>query len=315
MVAPAPAPTTPHFDVDQLALVHSYDGRRTVDGADGDVSVAASAGQRVRLRVVNTDNGPMPLWVVGADYRVFAVDGTDLHEPGLVHGSQLAVTAGGRVDLDITAPADGSAVRVVLGGSNSVVIGSGAVPAATAQPPQSVDLLSYGTPADTGLDVSAANRQFEYSIGRSFGFVDGVPGLWWTINGHTFPDVPMFMVDEGDVVVMHISNSSGDVHPMHLHGHHALVLSRDGVPTTGSPWWIDSLNVNDGERYDIAFRADNPGIWMDHCHNLNHSADGLVAHLMYTGVSEPFLVGGPAGNTPEGLFGVHHRPRKCSSGD
>ena len=48
---------------------------------------------------------------------------------------------------------------------------------------------------------------------------------------------------EGDIVMMHIANHSGEVHPMHLHGHHAVVLARNGVPATGSPWWIDSLNV------------------------------------------------------------------------
>ena len=81
----------------------------------------------------------------------------------------------------------------------------------------------------------------------------------------------MFHVAEGDVVRMTIRNDSGDVHPMHLHGHHAIVLSRDGVAATGSPWWVDSLNVGDGETYEIAFLADNPGIWMDHCHNLDHA--------------------------------------------
>lgn len=68
----------------------------------------------------------------------------------------------------------------------------------------------------------------------------------------------------------------GEVHPMHLHGHHAVVLSRNGVPATGSPWWMDSVNVNHGESYDIAFLVDNPGIWMDHCHNLPHAAQGCT---------------------------------------
>jgi FtsP/CotA-like multicopper oxidase with cupredoxin domain len=86
---------------------------------------------------------------------------------------------------------------------------------------------------------------------------------------------------------------------MHLHGHHAVVLSRDGRRATGSPWWVDSLDVRDGESYDIAFLADNPGIWMDHCHNLKHAAQGLVTHLMYEGVTEPYRVGGEAGNEPE----------------
>ena len=30
--------------------------------------------------------------------------------------------------------------------------------------------------------------------------------------------------------------------------------------------------------------ADNPGVWMDHCHNLSTPREGLVAHLMYEGI-------------------------------
>lgn len=109
----------------------------------------------------------------------------------------------------------------------------------------------------------------------------------------------MFMVAERDVVRMRIENKSGDVHPMHLHGHHAVVLSRNGEPSTGSPWWIDSLNVAAGESYDIAFVANNPGIWMDHCHNLPHAVEGLVAHLMYFNVKTRFKLGGEPENKPE----------------
>jgi hypothetical protein len=38
---------------------------------------------------------------------------------------------------------------------------------------------------------------------------------------------------------------------------------------------------------------------MDHCHNLQHAADGFVLHLAYEGVTTPFRVGGPAHNHPE----------------
>ena len=98
---------------------------------------------------------------------------------------------------------------------------------------------------------------------------------------------------------MRFENSSGQVHPMHLHGHRAVVLSRDGVAATGSPWWVDSLDVEDGQTYEIAFLADNPGVWMDHCHNLQHAADGMVAHLMYEGWDTPFRIGGERPNRPE----------------
>jgi len=40
-------------------------------------------------------------------------------------------------------------------------------------------------------------------------------------------------------------------------------------------------------------------VWMDHCHNLTHAAQGMVAHLMYTGVRTPYAIGGPEKNAPE----------------
>jgi FtsP/CotA-like multicopper oxidase with cupredoxin domain len=291
VVTPTAPADAPDGGVDQLALMHVYDGVPTLNGRSGDVPVDVPDGTTVRVRVVNTDNGAAMVWT-GAQYRVLAVDGYDLNGPTTVSGRGVRLTAGGRVDLEVTAPA-----RIELGGTSGLVLGSGgpAVP----QPDRLVDLLTYGTPAPLGFDPDRADRQFRYSIGRRPGFLDGRPGLWWSINGHLFPDVPMFVVEEGDVVRMHLENHSGAVHPMHLHGHHAVVLARNGVEATGSPWWIDSLDVASGDNYDIAFVADNPGIWMDHCHNLPHAAQGLVAHLMYAGLTEPFRVGGGKDNQPE----------------
>jgi FtsP/CotA-like multicopper oxidase with cupredoxin domain len=214
-----------------------------------------------------------------------------------VTGKALVVTAGGRADLEVVVPPGGA--RVELGG-NALVLGpAGAQVRATPAPRSLVDLLTYGRPARTGIDPAKADRRFDYVIGRRPGFHDGRPGLWWTINGHLWPDVPMYTVTTGDLVTMRLKNGSGDVHPMHLHGHHALVVSRDGKPSTGSPWWVDSLNVLPGETYEIAFVADNPGVWMDHCHNLPHATEGLVAHLMYAGYSTPFEIGGADRNEPE----------------
>ena len=243
---------------------------------------------RMVIGAGRTDAGPIRAWVSGAPYRIVAVDGHEVNEPAEISGQAVVVTAGGRIDVRFTVPA-GGAVRVDVG-AGAALVGGGM--AAAAEPTGTVDLLSYG-----GFDPGAAKRTFAYRIGRRIGFLDGRPGMWWTINGHLYPDVPMYMVSTGDVVRMTISNSSGEVHPMHLHGHHAVVLSRDGVAASGSPWWFDSLDVGDGQTYEVAFVADNPGIWADHCHNLKHAADGLLAHLAYTNVSTPYRVGD--GNQPE----------------
>jgi len=286
-------------DVDVLALSHLYSGRRTVNGKTGDVPVAVPAGQTARVRVVNTDNGIMPVWVSGAGYELAAVDGTDVHEPTPVQGRSVLVPAGGRVDLRVQVPSGGAAARVEFGGAAVVLGPAGSAVAATRAPRESVDLLTYGSPAPMGLDPEKADRRFEYAIGRRPGFVNGRPGVHWSVNGKLYPKIPMFMVAEGDVVRVRISNSSGETHPMHLHGHHVVVLARDGVKASGSPWWTDSLEVRNGQSFDVAFVADNPGIWMDHCHNLPHAQEGLLAHLMYEGVTTPYRLGRDSGNSPE----------------
>ena len=274
-----------------LAQLHTYAGVRTINGAS-ESRITAAPGDVVRVRVINTDNGPIPVWVAGSAFRVRAVDGYDVNEPQLVSDKAVEVTAGGRADLEVTAPA-----RVQCGGA-SLVIGPDPVPTEPA-PAEQVDMLTYGEPADIGFDAAHPDRTYRYDIDRRPGLLDGRPGMWWTINGHMYPDVPMFVIHEGEVGMFRITNSSGEVHPMHLHGHHMVVLSRDGVPATGSPWWVDSLNVEDGQSYEVAFLADNPGIWVDHCHNLPHVNQGLVAHLMYEGVTTPFLIGGDHHNRLE----------------
>ncbi len=283
---------------DHVALVHSWNSRRTLGAAPGETRVAAAPGATVRVRIVNTDAGPIKAWVTGAPYRIAAVDGRDVHGPADVTAAVL-VTAGGRIDVVFAVPAGDRPVRVDVGGGAALLVGGAGPAAADPVPATTVDLLTYGTPAALGFDPAAADRRFTYDIGRRIGFLDGRPGMWWTVNGHLYPDVPMYVVDTGDVVRMTVSNHSGEVHPMHLHGHHAVVLSRNGVAATGSPWWVDSLDVNDDETYEIAFVADNPGVWADHCHNLPHAAEGLLAHLAYTGVRTPYVVGGPAHNRPE----------------
>jgi FtsP/CotA-like multicopper oxidase with cupredoxin domain len=284
---------------DVMAMAHLYDDVPTIDGRTGLRHVMARAGQRVRVRLVNTDNGQQNAWS-GAPFLVRAIDGVDLREPTPVSDRSVVIPAGGRADLEVRVPTDGSAVRVQMLAGLGLSIGpAGSESSSVKQPKEELDLLHYGASGDVGFDASQPDRKFEYSVGRRPGFMNGKPGLWWTVNGKLYPDMPMFVVSEGDVVQVRISNHSGQSHPMHLHGHHALVLSRDGTKATGSPWWFDSLEVEDGESYDIAFVADNPGLWMDHCHNLKHAVEGLVTHLMYEGVSTPFRLGDDTGNVPE----------------
>jgi len=280
---------------DLTAVAHTYSGNRTLNGRTGDLHAAARAGETVRLRIVNTDNATLSTWS-SAPYRVVAIDGYALRGATEVKGKRLEIPAGGRADLELIVPRK-SAARVQVGAATAYVIGPReSYPDPPTQPTETLDLLSYGKGS---VDMPKPNRVFDFSIGRRPGFLDGWPGYWWTINGHMWPKVPMFMLRKGDVVKFRIDNHSGQAHPMHLHGHHALVTARNGKPVTGGPLWVDTFDVKDNETIDLVFRAHNPGVWMDHCHQLPHATEGLVAHLMYEGYTTPYNVGGKTANQPE----------------
>jgi hypothetical protein len=76
--------------------------------------------------VINTDGGPMSVWVAGAPFRLVAVDGTDVRGPTEVRGSR-AGHGGGRADLELTMPDGGEPVRVQLAGRTGVLAAQGLV--------------------------------------------------------------------------------------------------------------------------------------------------------------------------------------------
>jgi FtsP/CotA-like multicopper oxidase with cupredoxin domain len=47
------------------------------------------------------------------------------------------------------------------------------------------------------------------------------------------------------------------------------------------PALLDSFDVRPGDVWPVAFRADNPGVWANHCHNLLHADAGMMLHIMY----------------------------------
>jgi FtsP/CotA-like multicopper oxidase with cupredoxin domain len=294
--------TNPSRAFDRVLLAHTFAGVTTLSGRDTEQAVHIPAGAAVRLRLVNSDSAVRRFSVTGSPFRVLAIDGQDLNGPSPLDHVRLPLAAGGRYDVGFVMPARG--VRVALENSTAalVLISRGPPPPRSPDETRAPDFdpLGYGRAAPTPFSAASTfDREFELRITKKLGFFDGHPGRQWAIDGHIYPDVPMFMVEAGDLVRVTITNDTDVVHPMHLHGHHALVLSRNGQPATGSPWWTDTLNVDPGDAYVIAFRADNPGIWMEHCHNLGHAAAGLTMHLAYAGVTTPYVVGGEADNTPE----------------
>lgn len=289
----SPRDATP-ADVDLVLPVHTFDGVVAIGADDGVLQETAAEGAAVRLRLLNTDSEPHRFALAGTAFRLAAVDGRDLNEPGELSERSLRLPAGGRYDLTFTMPAapvaltvDGE-VRLQVGGDGD------ADGPATGEWPE-LDLLAYGAPADVPFDLDTRyDRHFTMVLDRGVAMVDGRPAFAQTVDGRGHPSIPEQLVADGDLVRFTVVNRSLETHPWHLHGHSVLVLARDGRPATGSPLWVDTFDVRPGEVWDVAFAAANPGVWMNHCHNLPHAEQGMMLQLRYDGVS--VLSGGGHGH-------------------
>lgn len=292
VVAPRSAAPAAPEDVDLALPVHTFTGTVVFGDQDRPIVRQAPPGTSVRLRLINTDNTPHRFTLSGVPYRLVAVDGDDLHEPGELARVGLRLPAGGRYDLAFTMPATGAVVLRaddrVVGVRLTPVDGAAGDGEDTSGWPE-LDLLGYGTPAPTAFTAAGPfDRRFTLVLDRGVSLAGGRPMYAHTVNGHAFPDIPTQLVADGDLIKLTVVNRGLETHPWHLHGHRVLVLSRDGRAPTGTPLWLDTFDVRPGEVWEVAFRAANPGLWMNHCHNLSHADMGMMLHLAYEGVTTPF---------------------------
>ncbi|GAA3839088.1 hypothetical protein GCM10022226_71690 [Sphaerisporangium flaviroseum] len=272
--------------------VHTFAGTAVIGDHDQPFQQQVAPGTPVRLRLVNTDNTPHRFTLGGTPYRLAAIDGRDLNGPGELGRTSLRLPAGSRYDLVFAMPAAGAVLRVDDRAGSlrlSPDGSSGPAPTEDTSTWPEFDPTTYGTPAATPFDArSRFDRRFTLVLDQGLALSAGRPLYAHTVNGHAFPSIPTQIVREGDLVHVTVVNRGRETHPWHLHGHTVLVLARDGRATTGSPLWLDTFDVQPGEVWQVAFRAGNRGVWMNHCHNLAHADQGMALHLAYEGVTTAF---------------------------
>lgn len=323
-------PTSPRADTDVVVAGHDLSGLGLLGSSDRATGHTATPGSSVRVRLLNTDSVQQRYLIQGTAFKAVAVDGTEVNHPQEVTNKLVRLGAGGRVDIAFTMPDSPVTVRsdaaanavVVIAPSGSTASDQAAkpeemvpdkVPAGVFATMPVLDLLEYGEPVVGELEgaveldgfgqeaelVRPITREEVMVLDRQFRFVDGIPRYAFTVNGAAYPLVPSIEVAKGDTVKVTVVNRTSEPHPMHPHGHHVQVLSRNGVAPSGSPLILDTVDVLPGEVWELMLHADNPGIWMDHCHNLDHAAEGMMMMLKYQGVSSPFVHGGHSNNRPE----------------
>jgi FtsP/CotA-like multicopper oxidase with cupredoxin domain len=138
-----------------------------------------------------------------------------------------------------------------------------------------VDLPQQLTPASFP-DESSADRTREIRLAMEM--MNG-----HTINGRQFE---MERVDErveqGSTEIWEFVNTSNVPHPMHVHAVQFKVLDRSGTRglTPTESGWKDTVLVMPGETVRVIMKFDaQKGLYVFHCHNLEHEDNGMMANL------------------------------------
>ncbi|MAY01904.1 MAG: oxidoreductase [Gammaproteobacteria bacterium] len=123
------------------------------------------------------------------------------------------------------------------------------------------------------IDISnAIEKELEMTIALG---ENGTNSVEMGFNGIPYWNMQALVARVGETHVWTLSNNSGFNHPFHLHGYFFQVLDDERVPE-----WKDTVDVPDGETLRIAINFEGrPGMWMYHCHILDHARVGMMGQL------------------------------------
>lgn len=240
------------------------------------------AGDTAVLRLVNAANARhLDLGVVGHPFTVLATDGGWIEQPYTV--DRLRLAPGERSIVSLVAP---EAVGESLAVTNRRVH----------LHHEGGEMMEYDPfgdeePTMFWLSTVAGERAgFEPpTYDAPPVFERGAPAHTWvleedmmggtvTIDGASFPDVPMVMAEGFVQTTFVIDNRSEMRHPFHLHGNRFQVVDIGGEAVT-IPAWKDTVDVPAETRVTIVSELDNPGEWLYHCHILEHGDAGMAGML------------------------------------
>ncbi|MGW5968714.1 multicopper oxidase family protein [Streptomyces sp. NPDC055186] len=256
---------------------HPYyliNGRTSVDPTQ----FKAKPGERVRLRIINAGAetafrvalGDHQLTVTHSDGFPVQHRKVDSLLLGMAERYDVLVTVKSGV-FPFTALAEGK------GGSAMAVLraGSGPTPKPSARPAElNRNVLTAAgrlRPHESvALDRRTPDRQIKLIL------TGGMEKFDWGIDHRPYSPDRIHKVERGERVRLIVFNGTDMWHPIHLHGH---TYGLAGADSPGAR--KDTSVVLPHHKLVADFDADNPGLWMLHCHNIYHSESGMMTTLGY----------------------------------
>src|SRR5690625_297066 len=261
----------------------NYSAAMNEDGTVGDTSLINGTlnpkltvnQEKVRLRLLNGSNARNYTFKLntGDSFEQIATDGGMLNEPEKLNEITLTPSERAEIVIDFSQLDAEDELALINDEDGST-------------------LLPFEVSDQKGEDSDLPDKMNDFSITDEeknlpvakkvelYGMMDKV-----TINGKKFdPDRIDFTQEQGDTEVWEIYNKpdemGGMVHPFHIHGAQYKVLSRDGEePPKNEQGWKDTISVEPDETVKVAVQFKEKGVYMFHCHNIEHEDNGMMGQV------------------------------------
>lgn len=261
----------------------NYRATRNPDGTTGDTLLINGTinpkltvnKEKVRLRLLNGSNARNFTFKLnsGDEFVQIATDGGFLNEPVIL--KEVTLTPSERAEIIVDFANISEAKDLALIDDEGTILLPFDV-----QDEQGDVYEIAGTLNDFELTEEEKNLPVTHKV-ELFGHMNMV-----RINGKKFdPDRIDLYQKQGETEVWEIYNQpdmmGGMIHPFHVHGAQFKIVSRNGeAPSANERGWKDSISVAPDERVKIAIRFKEKGVYMFHCHILEHEDNGMMGQIL-----------------------------------
>ena len=230
-------------------------------------------GERIKLRFLNASTAETQnLRLSKHEFIVTHLDGVALNKS--YKTKKIQMYPGQRVDAELVLDQSDEEIKNSTGSSIKLHYLSGEVktpksPFVGGQSKKLVDSKNFKPNRTIVLNSKMDHSKANMTI--------------WTIDNKEFPEVEPVKIKKGETYYLRIQNNdTKNMHPMHhpihLHGAHFQVVSVNGKEPEVLEF-RDTVNVPAGGYVDIAFKIEEKGNWMLHCHILDHEDGGMMMHV------------------------------------
>ncbi|PZX07374.1 FtsP/CotA-like multicopper oxidase with cupredoxin domain [Psychrobacillus insolitus] len=267
------------FD-DQKQL--NYQEAKNEDGTIGDALLINGTlnpkltvnNEKVRLRILNGSNARNYTFKLstGNSFVQIATDGGFLNKP--VTLNEIKLTPSERAEIIVDFSGYDSSSDVALINEDETILLPFAI---------NNQLIDSGNIPESLNDFAVTDEERNLPVSKKlelFGM-----GNMVTINGKQFDMERIdFTQKQGVTEIWEIYNKpdmmGGMIHPFHIHGTQFKIISIDGIePPENEQGWKDTVAIQPGEKIKLAVKFKNKGIYMFHCHVLEHEDNGMMGQV------------------------------------